>query len=59
LDLLQDLLFSQHLLSQKDNDNLVSLETVTTSTINVGLENAKNVSLYVYNENEGEIYSRR
>lgn len=41
----------------KDNDNLVSLETVTTSTINVGLENAKNVSLYVYSENEGEIYS--
>lgn len=43
----------------RNNDNLVSLKTVTTSTVNIELANAKNVSLHVYNESEGEIYSEK
>lgn len=43
----------------RNNDNLVSLKTVTASTVNIELANAKNVSLHVYNDNDGEIYSEK
>ena len=40
-----------------NNDNLISLKTGASSTINIELANAKSVSLYVYNSTDSEIYS--
>ncbi len=40
-----------------NNDNLISLKTGASSTINIELANAKSVSLYVYNSTDNEIYS--
>lgn len=51
--------FFSTLLFGKDSDNLVSLRTITKSTINVEVTDAKNVSLYVYNASNGEIYSEK
>ncbi|SHE44693.1 hypothetical protein [Chryseobacterium takakiae] len=52
------LLISASLMS-KDRDFSISLGTVNAKTINFEISNAKNVSLFVYNDIDGEIFSEK
>lgn len=52
------LLISASLMS-KDRDFSIALGTVSAKTINFEISNAKNVSLFVYNDIDGEIFSEK
>lgn len=52
------LLISASLMS-KDKDFSISVGNVTAKTINFEIANAKNVSLFVYNDIEGELFSEK
>jgi hypothetical protein len=52
------LLISASLMS-KDRDFSISLGNVNAKTINFEVSNAKNVSLFVYNDIEGELFSEK
>ncbi|MEC3875090.1 hypothetical protein [Chryseobacterium salviniae] len=52
------LLISASVMS-KDKDFSIALGTVNAKTINFEISNAKNVSLFVYNDIEGEIFSEK
>ncbi|MDR6157697.1 hypothetical protein QF023_001213 [Chryseobacterium sp. SLBN-27] len=52
------LLISASVMS-KDKDFSISLGTVNAKTINFEISNAKNVSLFVYNDIDGEIFSEK
>lgn len=43
----------------KDKDFSIALGTVNAKTINFEISNAKNVSLFVYNDIDGEIFSEK
>ncbi|UFH32302.1 hypothetical protein LNP04_00950 [Chryseobacterium sp. C-71] len=43
----------------KDKDFSVSFGNVNSTTLNFEINNAQNISLFVYNDNEGEIYSEK
>uniref|UniRef100_A0AAU6WJK8 T9SS C-terminal target domain-containing protein n=1 Tax=Chryseobacterium endophyticum TaxID=1854762 RepID=A0AAU6WJK8_9FLAO len=52
------LLISASLMS-KDRDFSISVGNVTAKTVNFEIANAKNVSLFVYNDIEGELFSEK
>lgn len=52
------LLISASVMS-KDKDFSIALGTVNAKTINFEISNAKNVSLFVYNDIDGEIFSEK
>lgn len=52
------LLISASLMS-KDRDFSISLGNVNAKTLNFEISNAKNVSLFVYNDIEGELFSEK
>ena len=52
------LLISANLMS-KDKDFSISVGTVSAKTINFEISNAKNVSVFVYNDIDGEIFSEK
>ncbi|WP_294201085.1 hypothetical protein [uncultured Chryseobacterium sp.] len=52
------LLVSASLMS-KDRDFSISVGNVTAKTVNFEIANAKNVSLFVYNDIEGELFSEK
>ncbi|WP_294232534.1 hypothetical protein, partial [uncultured Chryseobacterium sp.] len=52
------LLISASLMS-KDRDFSISVGNVTAKTVNFEIANAKNVSLFVYNDIEGELISEK
>ncbi len=52
------LLVSASLMS-KDRDFSMSVGNVTAKTVNFEIANAKNVSLFVYNDIEGELFSEK
>ncbi len=52
------LLISASLMS-KDKDFSISVGNVTAKTVNFEIANAKNVSLFVYNDIEGELFSEK
>jgi len=52
------LLMSASLMS-KDRDFSISLGNVNSKTLNFEISNAKNVSLFVYNDIEGELFSEK
>ena len=43
----------------KDKDFSVAIKEVTNKTVNFELSNAKNVSIYVYNGEKGEVFSEK
>ena len=45
------------LAKDKDKDFSVAIKEVTNKTVNFELSNAKNVSIYVYNGEKGEVFS--
>lgn len=52
------LLISSSMMS-KDKDFSISVGNVTAKTVNFEIANAKNVSLFVYNDIEGELFSEK
>ncbi len=47
------------LAKDKDKDFSVAIKEVTNKTVNFELSNAKNVSIYVYNGEKGEVFSEK
>lgn len=43
----------------KDNDFSLSIGEVTQKTVHFGISNAKNVSIYVYNDDKSELFSEK
>lgn len=52
-------LFASASVMAKDKDFSVSIGEVSQKTVHFEVSNAKNVSLYVYNNDKGEIYSEK
>ena len=50
-------LLTNILAKDKDKDFSVAIKEVTNKTVNFELSNAKNVSIYVYNGEKGEVFS--
>jgi len=59
LSLLAALTFISANVFGKDNDFSLSIGEVKQKTVHFGISNAKNVSIYVYNDNKNELFSER
>lgn len=59
LSFLAGFLFLSTNILAKDKDFSVAIKEVTNKTVNFELSNAKNVSIYVYNGEKGEVFSEK